>query len=166
MHEIVEPQRFFLEEGPDVPNNPDLPVLIYPQVLGDHVTDRAGAFEQRFIESGWGGTWRNGIFRYHHFHPDAHEALGIARGMVEVQLGGETGKRFELKAGDLVVLPAGTGHKNLSASDDLLVIGAYPPGQENYSICRNKAEVQSMPELARPESDPFYGREGPLLRAW
>jgi len=166
MSRIIEPQRVLLEEDPDIPNNPDLPVLVYPQVLGDDVADKASAFERHFAENGWGGTWRNGIFGYHHFHPDAHEALGIARGSVEVQLGGESGRRFQLKAGDLVVLPAGTGHKNLSASDDLLVVGAYPPGQEDYTICRSKAEVKSMPELPRPQSDPFYGREGPLVRAW
>ncbi|WEX10500.1 cupin domain-containing protein [Chelativorans sp. AA-79] len=166
MKAVVDPQSFLLEEGPDMPNNPGLPVLLYPQALGDEVTDKAGAFEQRFRENGWGGTWRNGIMGHHHFHPDAHEALGIARGFVEVQLGGEAGKRFRLQAGDLVVLPAGIGHKNLSASDDLLVVGAYPRGQEDYTICRSKAEVTSMPDVPLPESDPFYGKEGPLTRIW
>jgi len=166
MSRTVEPQTVFLKEDPDIPNNPELPVLIYPQVLGDEVPDKAAAFERHFSESGWRGTWRNGIFPYHHFHPDAHEALGIARGSVEVQIGGETGKRFKLTAGDLVVLPAGTGHKNLSASSDLQVVGSYPAGQEDYTICRSKAEVKSMPDVPRPQTDPFYGKEGPLLRAW
>jgi len=166
MSNLVEPKTLYLDEGPDVPNNPVLPVLIYRQVLGEDGDDMARGFEERFAENGWRGTWRNGIFSYHHFHPDAHEALGIACGSVEVQLGGERGKRLRLEAGDLVVLPAGTGHRNLSASDDLLVIGSYPAGQEDYTTSRTKTDRNAVAQVPLPQSDPFYGSEGPLPRVW
>ena len=163
---MTSPQAIFLDEDPQVPNNPVLPVLLYRGVLSLESEGKDRIFETRFIENGWRGVWRNGIFGSHHFHPDAHEALGIARGSVSVQLGGDSGERVSLSAGDLVVLPAGTGHRNLDASDDLLVIGAYPEGQESYSTSRTKMERAAMAEVPRPESDPFYGKDGPLLKRW
>lgn len=162
---VITPETLFLEEGQDVPNNPDYPVLLYRRVLSDKA-DKDKIFRDRFAGNGWRGIWRNGIFSYHHFHPDAHEALGIASGSVEVLLGGESGMRVTLEAGDLVVLPAGTGHKNVSSSDDLVVIGAYPEGQENYSTSRTKMARDAMKDVPRPETDPFYGPDGPLLQSW
>lgn len=163
---MIEPQTFLLGEDPEMPNHPAFPVLLYRQVLGPDVTEKADAFEQRFAENGWRGAWRNGILDYHHFHPDAHEVLGVARGSAEVQLGGETGERLELKAGDLVALPAGTGHKRLAATGDFQVVGAYPSGQEDYTICREKVARERMAEVPRPDADPLYGSAGPLSRHW
>lgn len=54
-----------------------------------------------------------------------HEVLGIARGSVSGEFGGAHGKPLDLKAGDVVILPAGTGHRRRSASRDVLVVGAY-----------------------------------------
>jgi len=164
--ELSLPQELFLDEDPQVPNNPVLPVLLYRGVLSPQTQGKDKIFETRFAENGWRGIWRNGIFGYHHFHPDAHEALGIACGSVSVQLGGDSGERISLSAGDLVVLPAGTGHRNVAASDDLLVIGAYPGGQENVSTSRAKMERTAMADVARPASDPFYGKDGPLTQLW
>ena len=65
-------------------------------------------------------------------------------------------KTFELAAGDVAVLPAGTGHQRLSGSDDLLVIGAYPP-DGTYNLCRgdNPAErdkaLTTIPKVPVPD---------------
>lgn len=163
----VTPERVFLSEDAQMPNNPDLPVLLYRGVLAkDAAEDLAEALEARFSASGWGGTWRNGIYAFHHFHPDAHEALGVARGRARVRLGGEGGHEFAIEAGDLVVLPAGTGHKLLEASPDFLVVGAYPPGQEDFETLRAAIPRERLRAVALPGTDPVYGEGGPLVLLW
>jgi uncharacterized protein YjlB len=159
----------FADDG-EIPNNPDLPVLVYAQTIALH-GDSAVAIEHVFASNGWPPQWRNGIYDHHHYHSNAHEVLGIARGQVKVRLGGEQGRDFDLQAGDVVLLPAGTGHKCLDASDDLLVIGAYPPGQEDYDLLRGKASdrpsaLRNIEQVPLPDSDPVHGAEGPLLQLW
>ena len=116
-HGGIAPQTFIFKDDGLVPNSP-LPVLRYRLAI-----DLAGAEPEQTIENlfganGWGGFWRNGIYDYLHYHATVHEALGIARGHAHVRLGGDHGDEVELNAGDVVILPAGTGHQCLSASED------------------------------------------------
>jgi uncharacterized protein YjlB len=154
--------------GSDVPNSP-LPVLLYRAAFAAG-PDLASEIEATFHRNGWRGLWRNGIFGYHHFHDDAHEVLGIAAGSARVQLGGEGGPEVDVQAGDVVVLPAGTGHKRLSSRPDLLVVGGYPAGQEMFATRRAGEGGPSVAErvaaVPLPASDPVEGGEGTLLRAW
>jgi uncharacterized protein YjlB len=159
----------FKDDG-DIPNNP-LPFCLYGGAveLADSA-DPAAIFEQLFGANGWGDSWRNGIYTYVHYHSRIHEVLGIARGHARVRFGGDGGKIVEVKAGDVAVLPAGTGHQCLGASDDFLVVGAYPPSG-TYDECRGSpAEhaqaLQTIPKVALPRKDPVYGKKGPLLRLW
>ena len=68
------------------------------------------------------------------------------------------------------MLPAGTGHQCLSATPDLLVIGAYPP-DGHYDLCRgSKAEharaLGTIPRVPLPQTDPVFGEDGPLTKLW
>jgi uncharacterized protein YjlB len=86
-----------------------------------------------------------------------------------VQFGGKRGRTLALKAGDVAILPAGTGHQCISASDDFLVIGAYPPAgkyDECTSIEDHERALKTIPKVARPRKDPVFGGKGPLLKAW
>ena len=99
----------------------------------------------------------------------AHEVLGIAKGRAEVRFGGPDGATVAMKAGDAVLIPAGVGHKRLSASDDLLVIGAYPAGQR-ADLMREGAEdkagiANASPRSSLPETDPVEGI-GAMQELW
>lgn len=149
-----------------MPNNLRLPLLVYRQVL-DLAGDAAGSCERLFAGHGWCGAWRNGIFGYDHFHVSAHEVLGIVRGRVRVRFGGDGAVEAEVAAGDVVVIPAGVSHRNLGASRDLLVIGAYPGG--GYPDTSTEAGPDAAGRVSRvpvPDQDPVYGRTGPLVRQW
>src|SRR6201988_5249140 len=121
-------------------NHPRWPLLVYPAAVAIAGPDPAAAFEVLFTRNGWPAAWRNGVFPFHHYHSNAHEALGIYSGEGTVQFGGDAGVKVVARPGDGIVLPAGTGHKRLASSGRLGVVGAYP-GDAHPDTC--------VPPLAR-----------------
>jgi uncharacterized protein YjlB len=153
-----------------IPNHPAWPLIVYrgPVRLPSKL-DPAAVLEEVFESNGWGKSWRDGIYDYVHYHSQIHEVLGIARGTAKVQFGGNRGRILSLKAGDVAVLPAGTGHRKISASRDLLVVGAYPPSG-TYDLCTKSEDRQrslrTIPKVAKPRKDPVFGSGGPLVTLW
>lgn len=164
----MQPESIMFGASDWVPNHPFFPVLVYASVLAGEDSARADAFADLFSTSGWQGIWQNGIFPYQHYHAQAHEVLGIAKGHARLLIGGSTGKIIEAKAGDCLVLPAGTGHMRLESTSDFLVIGAYPPGQEADILTDAPTEAQksSIATLPPPDTDPLFGPDGPLRDLW
>lgn len=153
------------------PNNPKLPLLVYRHPLQNSEGIAAAECERLFEANGWGGSWRNGVIPYHHYHSNAHEVLGVCAGSAEIQFGGPSGPTLAVEAGDVAILPAGTAHKGVDASPDFLVVGAYPAGQEDYDLLRGDSDEKSDAEkriaaVPMPESDPVYGPDGPLFAHW
>jgi uncharacterized protein YjlB len=166
----VKPETYRFMAGGGVPNNPRLPLLVYRGVLETEGNDPAKSCERLFTRHHWPAAWRNGVYDYHHYHTTAHEVLGIVRGEARVRFGGPDGRTVQVRAGDVVVIPAGVAHKNEGASTDLLVVGAYPKGQD-WDICPAKPDERdcasaNIAEVPLPEADPVYGSDGPLIAAW
>jgi uncharacterized protein YjlB len=165
-----KPQRMIFKPDGLVPNN-RWPLVRYRGAvqLADGA-DPAALFEALFARNGWSDSWRDGVYDYLHYHSAIHEVLGVARGTATVQFGGERGRKVRVKAGDVVILPAGTGHQCLSASADFLVVGAYP-STGRYDLCRPTPQayaqaLKTVPKVVPPAKDPVYGRDGPLLSLW
>ena len=64
----------------------------------------------------------------------------------------------------MLVLPAGTGHRRATPRDGFSVVGAYPPGQEDYDLLREDVSDAELQQRARadralgpPPQDPVGG---------
>lgn len=163
-----QPEQLHFASDGRTPNSPH-PVLVYRQLpLADD--DYAMAFESLFNSHLWPAQWRAGVYDYHHYHSTAHEVLGVSRGSARLMLGGEQGREVEVSAGDALVLPAGTGHCQLSASDDFEVVGGYPVEQQ-YDLLRpdesshDEARARAL-RVGVPVSDPVAGTQGALVTLW
>jgi uncharacterized protein YjlB len=158
----MAPEHFRLEPSGAMPNHPRFPVLLYRRVVSGEGEAAASALEAVFGRNGWPPQWRDGIYDFDHYHTRGHEALGVASGTARVLLGGPGGREVELAAGDVVVLPAGTGHRRLAARGGFLVVGAYPPGQ-HADICRDAPDPEMLARIAAlpaPAADPVGAQDG------
>src|SRR5581483_10820006 len=124
----VAPKLYRFADDGRTPNNPVCALILYRGAVAraPRGVDPAAIFEDLFAANGWKESWRDGIYPFLHFHTKTHEVLGCARGRVRIQFGGKRGRAISLRAGDVAILPAGTGHRRLAQSADLLVVGAYP----------------------------------------
>lgn len=132
--------------------------------------EAATAVERVLAENKWHHFWRDGIYDYHHFHSTAHEVLVACSGSAEVMLGGPSGVEVRFQQGDVLILPAGTAHKCIEATDDFMCVGAYPLDQL-FDMCYGKIEerskeMENIQNVPLPVADPVYGKDGPLTFHW
>jgi uncharacterized protein YjlB len=165
----VQPENFVFADDGSIPNNP-LPLLLYRQAFSTDTPDLASAIETRFGANDWTGSWRASVFPFHHYHSTTHEVLGVYRGTATLQLGGEKGRKFDVKPGDVIVIPAGVGHKRVASSADFGVVGAYPGGRQ-WDLLRGlpgerPQADRTIAAVPLPETDPIYGADGPLRKIW
>jgi len=165
----AKPLTFVFEDDGLVPNNP-MPFLVYKGAVDVDSDHPEKTIEGLFGANGWGAMWRNGVYNFLHYHARVHEVLGVARGHARVQFGGDKGEALEISAGDVAILPAGTGHQCLSSSRDFSVVGAYPPGPAmdlQRATPENHANaLKTIPNVAVPATDPVLGPDGPLVKLW
>ena len=169
VHDNAEPLAIVFEDDGLVPNN-IVPFLVYQGAVLINPSQPEETMEELFAANGWGGMWRNGVYDFLHYHSTVHEVLGVARGHARVRFGGDHGQELDIKAGDVAILPAGTGHQCISASRDFCVIGAYPPGarmEVTRATPDNHAKaLKTIPKVELPPTDPVRGKDGPLMRLW
>jgi uncharacterized protein YjlB len=165
---IKEPEVFYFKDDGAIPNS-KYPLLLYRNVFNERGDKGAEWLEQNFYSNNWSNSWRNGIFSYHHYHSVVHEVLGLYSGSALVHMGGEKGNKLTIQAGDIIVIPAGVGHKNLE-SDNLGVVGAYPNGMMwdmKYGKPgeRPKAD-ENIAAVPMPDHDPLLGKKSGLITIW
>lgn len=156
-----EIQLFHLLESGNTPNN-TLPVILYKKAFGADLDAPADFLEERFKKNDWTNSWRNGIYAYNHFHSNTHEVIGVYKGYAKIRIGGEKGKRIELETGDILILPAGTGHQALESSKDFAIVAAYPDGKK-WDLFKTKDMTKkdfikakkNINEVPIPKKDPW-----------
>ncbi len=166
----IEIREHSFEDDGGIPNNPELLLLVYAQALPDEARDPSSC-KELLARNGWGGAWVNGVFSYHHYHSNAHEALAVVGGSASLIFGGPEGETVEVETGDVVVIPAGVGHCNAGSDGGFKVVGAYPRGQESYDIKTGEPgerpeALESIRETRLPQADPLFGEGGPLNQRW
>jgi uncharacterized protein YjlB len=164
-HNEPEVRSIVLQDDGTYPNNPR-PLLLYLHAVP---ADPDG-IEGLFTANHWPSAWRNGVYSYHHYHSTAHEALGVYSGSATIQFGGPEGTTVTIRAGDVVVIPAGVAHKCPESSSDFRIVGAYPRGQR-WDMCYGEtgerpAADQNIAEVPDPQTDPVQGSGGTLPRLW
>jgi uncharacterized protein YjlB len=162
------PKTFLFKDDGSIPNS-RYPLLIYQGMTSD--TDASvEELEKKFQSNNWSNTWRGGLYSFHHYHSNTHEVLGVFSGEALLHMGGEKGEKIKVNTGDVLVIPAGVGHKCISHSDDFSVLGAYPNGIEPDLMKGKENERpqadKNIAETAMPETDPLFGKEQGLIKIW
>ena len=154
-----------------VPNNPKFPVAIYRGAvkLSELRFDPAVVIDSLFEANDWGKSWRDTVYDFVHYHSQIHEVMGVARGNATLEFGGIKGRKVSVNPGDIVLLPAGTGHRLIEASRNFQVVGAYPP-DGTYDECTDSRDragaTKRIAKVRKPKSDPIFGKGGPLVKEW
>lgn len=165
----IEAKEFLFEDDGRIPNNPNLPLLLYPKVLDGDSLDTSRC-KELLAGNGWSGAWVNGVFPYHHYHSTAHEVLCVVGGSARITFGGPEGETVEVEAGDVVAIPAGVGHFNAGSNGGFTVVGAYPDGQSWDLLTGEPDErpesLENIRNVPPPKTDPIFGGAGPLPERW
>jgi len=144
------------------------PLLIYRSAFPPSAT--ASQIESHLLSTGAvQPQWRYTMYSSTHFHSTTHEVLVVASGSAKVCFGGEQNPgRVEtrLEKGDVVVVPAGVGHRLLEDEGRFLMVGSYPRGcawDMCYGRVGEEEKVMGIGGLGWFEKDPVYGEKGPVL---
>lgn len=163
------PEAFRLPDGGWCPNNRLLPLLVYRSAFDGSGEKLASRIEKTFDAYGWPPAWRYTIYDFPHYHSTSHEVIGVFAGSAKVRFGDEVGIDVELRAGDVVFIPAGVSHQRITSSGDFCGVGAYPAGFEPDMRRKGESDTRDSRErignLPHPGLDPVTGAPWETPRA-
>lgn len=166
--DYTQPEQLFFKDDGVIPNS-RYPLLLYHNAFGTKDGEGAAWLEKHFAANNWTNSWRNGVYPFHHYHSTSHEVLGVYSGTALLHLGGEQGQKVKVQAGDIIIIPAGVGHKNLG-SDNLGIVGAYEDGRDwdiNKGLPGERPRTdKNISGLPKPKTDPLTGNRDGLLTLW
>lgn len=158
----MKPEEFYFRDDGTIPNN-KLPLLLYRNAFRARGEQGAEYLETVFHNNNWKNSWRNGVYPFHHYHSTSHEVLGVYQGSAFLHLGGDHGKKLRVSEGDVIIIPAGVGHKNLG-SENFHIVGAYPNGMDydmNRGLPGERPRTDNnIAALPLPGCDPLGYNEG------
>ena len=165
---MTNPQIHHFAPNGGIPNS-RLPLVIFKSGLpADARSGEAACALYR--RNGWGGTWVYTVFPYWHFHTKGHEVLGCVAGTAKIGFGGDDGIVADVSVGDVAIVPAGVGHKKLSASPGFQMAGGYPPKQQGDIVRPGQFSdgelAEAIGKVALPESDPVLGKDDGVVAIW
>ncbi|KAJ9149189.1 hypothetical protein NKR19_g5741 [Coniochaeta hoffmannii] len=158
-----------------IPNSPATggkPLLIYRSAFGPASAVTAPAVEAHLRAVGVvEPSWRYGMFGEVHFHSTTHEVLVVVRGRARLEFGGEGnpgGVEAVVGRGDVVVVPAGVGHRLVQEEEGdgekFEMVGSYPVGAKRWDMCYGRegeeGRVDGIRGLGWFGGDPVYGGGG------
>jgi len=151
--------RVYLKDDGVFPNNENAPLLLYKNVKQASPDDA-----NLLTKNGWQYPWTWGIYPFHHYHSVSWEALLCIRGNAVVQVGGPQGPELEIIRGDLILIPPGVAHKQISERDNFALLGTYPVGSPSVDTIKGKPsekQLRNISECPIPPSDPIFGKSSP-----
>lgn len=165
---MTNPLTQVFKPSAGIPNS-RLPLVIWKGTLP--VSARQGeAACALYRQNGWGGTWVYTVYPFWHFHTKGHEVLSCVAGSAKIGFGGDDGIVADVSVGDVAVVPAGVGHKKLSASPGFQMAGGYPPKQEGNIVrpgeFSDKELAEAIGKVALPETDPITGKADGVVAIW
>ncbi len=166
---MIEPEILNFKDDGITPNN-RFPVIIYRNVFKHTGIKSASSFKAVFAANNWTNNWKDIIMTQNHYHSTTHEVIGIDRGEVDLKLGGKYGSVVTVKAGDVILIPAGVGHYSLDNQKSYEAIGGYPNGAKWDMVFDEKdkhlVSVDRIRQLPIPKKDPVFGQDGALFQYW
>uniref|UniRef100_A0A7S1BIQ6 Cupin type-2 domain-containing protein n=1 Tax=Corethron hystrix TaxID=216773 RepID=A0A7S1BIQ6_9STRA len=158
---FTEAYRLFMKSDGTFPNNPNHPLLIFRGT--SNFTGKEDEGRRALQKAGWTAPWKWIVFPYHHYHSSAWEILMCVRGSGLLQLGGEAGPEISVEVGDIILIPPGFVHKQLSSFGGFSILGSYPSVKgKNVKIdeIRGPATQTQLENILRcesPKNEPVTG---------